>query len=75
METAARTHPYTVRLTVDVDPAGNPIGWSVTQRRADDTPMAISTGTPGPFDTPTEAFEEALRTFTGVVGVLHTLFE
>lgn len=47
------------RLCVDIDRAGNPIGWSVEHHQGEEA-VRITCGTPEPFDSVHEALETAL---------------
>lgn len=68
------THPYFVRLAVDLDPAGNPIGASVTQHHHSSGTTAIEHYTPGPFDSPSDVWVELQCRYLSLVGVQHRLW-
>lgn len=74
MEPAATVHPYTVRLIVDLDPAGNAIGAALVYYRRGEEVGTIHTWTPAPFDGHMTVFTELIDRFESLIGRLPTLW-
>jgi hypothetical protein len=71
---AAQTHPWFLRLQVDVDPAGNPIGRSVVHFEGGREVATIHLSFPDPFDSISDAFADLLTTYVDFIGEQPTLF-
>lgn len=70
----AGTYPYFVRLAVDLDPAGNPIGCSLAEHRDGQTEAPIIFFAPEPFCDVREAFSDLLTEYVDCIGVQLPLF-
>lgn len=71
---ASQVHPFTIRLFVDVDPAGNPVGFGAVQYVRGKEMATILFGTPGPFDTLSEAMTYLADQHAALIGTMRTLF-
>lgn len=69
----ADTHPW-LRLCVDLDRAGNPIGASIEQRDDREPLSLLVLPLPEPFATPVEVFLEVLGEAHDRYGVQLSLF-
>lgn len=74
MNDPSAVYPYTIRLSVDVDPSGHPIGMSAVQyvRGAEEATLWVAF--PGPFDSLAEAFGELAGDYRHYLGRQLTLF-
>jgi hypothetical protein len=70
----ATTHPWYLRLSVDVDPAGNPIGRHVTLFENAKEVGTITLAFPDPFDSVNDAWADLLTDYTNYIGEQPTLF-
>lgn len=74
MHRASQTHPYFVRLFVDVDPAGNPIGTGGIHMARGEQLGTLWFETPPPFDTLPEVWQDAVRSYCALMGSQLELF-
>ena len=71
---AAGTHPYWIRLCVDVDPAGNPIGrCAVLFENGRETATLWFTA-PDPFDSLSDAWADLMTQYVDHLGTQLPLF-
>lgn len=64
---------YFVRCCVDLDPAGNAIGWSYEAHDRDGGVVALGCGVPEPFETICEALGDAVTAASLRLGLQSTL--
>lgn len=70
----AGTFPWFIRLSVDVDPAGNPIGRHITLYQDGKDSGTIGLSFPHPFDSVADAFADLVTDYTDYIGTQPTLF-
>lgn len=70
----ATTHPWTLRLSVDVDPAGNPIGRHITLFEGGVEKSTIEVQFPDPFDSLSDAWADLVTNYVNFMGLQPTLF-
>lgn len=70
----ADVHPWTIRLFVDVDPAGNPIGKGGVLFEQGQERATLWFEPPGPFDSLADAFADLTVAYVDYIGLQQTLF-
>lgn len=71
---AGTTHPYVLRLSVDVDPAGNPIHRHVTLFENGQDKGTVFLRPAEPFDSLVDAWSDLVADYTDYLGSQPTLF-
>ena len=61
-------HPYTIRLFVDVDPAGNPIGKGAMEYRRGQENATLWFAVPDPFDNLQECVDALIGEYHMLLG-------
>lgn len=74
MTRSSDTHPYFIRLAVDLDPNGNPIGGHATLYQGGKDEGALFILFPDPFDSAADAWAEVLTTYSDLIGQQLELF-
>lgn len=74
-EGSMRNPPYFIRLSVDVDPNGNPVGRHATLFREGQDRGCLFFTTPDPFDSVWEAFSDLLTDYSNHYGQQAPLFD
>jgi len=69
----AQTYPYTIRLFVDVDPAGNPVGTGCVLFEGGKETSTIWFTPPGPFDSLADAWTDLVCDYVDELGTQPTL--
>jgi len=68
------THPYWLRLAVDIDPTGHPLGFHCTLFQDGKDAGTMFLAFPGPFDTLEEACQALVMSYGLLVGRQLDLF-
>lgn len=71
---AATTHPWIVRLFVDVDPAGNPISRGGVLFEGGTEKATLWFGHPDPFDSLSDAWADLITAYADHIGTQPTLW-